>query len=45
MTKALLVQMLEQEVDKGTGSGMGNRETGSMWATVDMLGTTTVAEG
>jgi len=33
------------EVDKGTGSGMGNGETGSMWATVDMLGTTTVAEG
>ena len=33
------------EVDEGTGSEMGNGETGSMWATVDMLGTTTVAEG
>jgi hypothetical protein len=33
------------EVDEGTGSEMRNGETGSMWATVDMLGTATVAEG
>ena len=33
------------EVDKDTGSEMGNGETGSMWATVDMLGTATVAKG
>ncbi len=33
------------EVDEGTGSEIGNVETGSMWATVDMLGTATVSEG